>query len=368
MEKRFRITRKIVAIMLVLILSSNYIGNIYGNGIMMDSIEKETIEGISKALYNIEACKAEIGLGNINFQMITIGEKITSYVYKNASFEENYSFYPLFYNDSLVALAILVDEEENIYQITTSLVDEINSSIEKDESFALIYDSDGCYIYGEKGLRLLDNFEAEILDRDSLECERKISDFSDIKLSNMEKEIGGYSLVPQNNKKQAYFATQAYYKCDVKYVSQSKFNICWAASIACIVNYLKGTNLTALEVAQANGINLNDGLSAEGQETILKKYGVNYTYENRFPSNSAILRNIKAGYPIKAGFKCSGTYHAVVVYGVNLIAGYISIMDPQVGYETAVQYSKGYKYVSSYSGAEFTSNNAICKYWVSSYK
>lgn len=369
MKKGLKITKKIVALLLVFVLSYNYIVNIYANEILNGSIEEEAAEGIFKALHNIESCKMELGLGNIDLEMVTIGERIHSYIYINKSFEEHYSFYPLIYNHSLIALAILVDEDENIYQITTSLVDEINSAVEKDESFALLYDSDSCYMYGEeKGLRLLDNFEMEIPERDSLKNKKNISDFSKIELSNMDLETGkGFSSIFRA-KTQTYYGTQAYYKCDVKYVSQSKFNICWAASIACIVNYLKGTNLTALEVAQSNGINLNNGLSAEGQEAILRKYGVAYTYANRFPSNSVILRNIKAGYPIKAGFQSNGNYHAVVVYGVNLPAGYISLMDPQIGYETAVQYSNGYKYVSGYSGAEFTSNNAICQYWTSSYK
>lgn len=368
MKKSSKIIRKIVALLLVFALSGNYIVNIYANGALKERVKEEAAGGIFKALQNIEPCKAEMGLGDIDLQMITIGEKIYSYIYTNKSFEENYSFYPLFYNHSLKALAILIDEEENIYQITTSLVDEINSMVEKDEGFALLYDSDGCYIYGEeKGLRLLDNFEGEISERDSLEDKKNSVGFSNIKLSSMRQNTGE-NYLSVSKRSNAYYGTPSYYKCDVKYVSQSKFNICWAASIACIVNYLKGTNLTALEVAQSNGANLNDGLTPERQETILRKYGVSYTYANKFPANSVILRNIKAGYPIKAGFQSNGSYHAVVVYGVNLPAGYISLMDPQIGYETAVQYSKGYKYVSGYSGAEFTSNNAICKYWTSSYK
>ena len=35
----------------------------------------------------------------------------------------------------------------------------------------------------------------------------------------------------------------------VTYVPQGSYNICWAASTACIVNSVKGTNYTALEVA-----------------------------------------------------------------------------------------------------------------------
>lgn len=58
---------------------------------------------------------------------------------------------------------------------------------------------------------------------------------------------------------------------------QGNTDLCWAASVATIVNYIYGTNHTALEVANDQGVgNKPGGLSMK--QTALDYYGVNYDY------------------------------------------------------------------------------------------
>jgi hypothetical protein len=47
-----------------------------------------------------------------------------------------------------------------------------------------------------------------------------------------------------------------------------------------------------------------------------------------------------------------GAYHATVIFGINVIAGRIQVMDPEFGSTTATLSSTGdYTYVSSYTNS-----------------
>ncbi|MDF2945025.1 MAG: hypothetical protein K0S01_3883 [Herbinix sp.] len=44
----------------------------------------------------------------------------------------------------------------------------------------------------------------------------------------------------------------------------------------------------------------------------------------------------------------------MVIYGMNIIGGYISIMDPEYGFASAVSNGTTYKYTSLYSGVSLS--------------
>ena len=72
------------------------------------------------------------------------------------------------------------------------------------------------------------------------------------------------------------------------------------------------------------------------------------------------------GYPILARFIYTGGAHAVVINGINITAGYISIMDPEFGFARAnYSLTNGYTYVSAYSGVILTIESASCMTWSS---
>lgn len=147
--------------------------------------------------------------------------------------------------------------------------------------------------------------------------------------------------------------------------------MCWAASVACISNYLNGTSNTAASVAQSwyntsdyAGYNL--GLTVGLQDDVLSDYGISYTYKNQVPSDGVLFKNIYNDYPILATFKWSSGYHDVVIYGVNVTGGYTYVMDPEGGfYSTTYSSSTGHTYFSTYNGVTLTLNSATCKYWTS---
>ena len=53
----------------------------------------------------------------------------------------------------------------------------------------------------------------------------------------------------------------------------------------------------------------------------------------------------------------------MTIYGINVIAGRIMIMDPEFGATTSYLSSNGYTYVSSASGATLTFKRAGCRIW-----
>lgn len=51
-------------------------------------------------------------------------------------------------------------------------------------------------------------------------------------------------------------------KCELYYrQTQGNYGLCWAASIATIANYLNGTNYTAMQIADKEGIGYNKGIT-----------------------------------------------------------------------------------------------------------
>ena len=55
---------------------------------------------------------------------------------------------------------------------------------------------------------------------------------------------------------------------------QGKYGLCWAASVATIVNYRNGTAYTAKNVADRMGIEYNTGGTLENASLALNLYGV----------------------------------------------------------------------------------------------
>ena len=60
------------------------------------------------------------------------------------------------------------------------------------------------------------------------------------------------------------------------YKGQGNYGMCWAASVASIVNYIKGSNISAATVCKKMNIGYNDGATPGQAQLALMKYGVDY--------------------------------------------------------------------------------------------
>ena len=81
---------------------------------------------VIEALNRIEPIKEEYGLENVNFESLSIGSILHSYVFTGEDLEEDRTIYPLIYNNELVALAIRKDSGS--YQKSSDLARDINLS------------------------------------------------------------------------------------------------------------------------------------------------------------------------------------------------------------------------------------------------
>lgn len=322
---------------------------------------------IIKALNSIECIKDNLGLSSIDFAELEYTDPIFAYDYMENGFKLNSEFIPLLYNDSLIGWIIKRnDGNESIYQFSNAFVKQVNSHISNNVNFAIIYDRNSSYLFDGSNLYKLEDITLLV------ESRKIIRDISDINNSNLGLNNFASRYVLNYTSPNSTARTPAYYKCAVSFVSQNPpSNMCWAASIASITNFLKNTNYTAVSVAK-NWYNTNvyaeynKGLTLGLQDDVLKTYGISYTYKNKVPSDGVIFNNIYKGFPISATFKWSNGYHDVVIYGINSIAGYLYIMDPETGFsETTYTASVGHRYISSRSGVTLTLNRATCKYWTS---
>lgn len=357
---KLSVLKKLWCVFLVVVILCSLNTNVLAEIRTSDSTNSKIISALNATEY----IKNEIGLSDVNFEEIYIATPIMAYDYTTNGFEVNRIFYPLLFNNELVAFAVSIDEGGSAYQITTLLVSEINAVINENTEFAIVYDANGCSIYdGTAFTRLVSSSESDnmriSLDETSIQIE-----CVGILLTNIsQSSLLGYT---SNTGHQTFSTTAIYYSCDVDYVTQlpSKTN-CWAAAVACIVNYRKGQDYTATDVAD-NHLEYY-GNSIYNMPGILKNgYNVSsYEVYNDVPSDGLILNNIKNDYPLYASFTSSnGGSHAVVIHAINVIAGYIYIMDPEFGFTsyTYVSSTGKYQYVSTYSGATMTLYRACCRY------
>ena len=154
-------------------------------------------------------------------------------------------------------------------------------------------------------------------------------------------------------------AVNDYVSCPVSYVPQGNDNICWAASDACIGNYLKGLNRSAVYVAQCYftpPADYNQGLSDGGLiTTILNSvFNLSYTYHAWVtPSIYTSKSIISSGKPILAFLQFGAAHHVGVIYGVSTTGNYFHIMDPTCGFVSGDWDGSTYHYFQPITGNSY---------------
>lgn len=290
-----------------------------------------------------------------------IGSCVNGYEYVEGEYKEIIHYYPLFYNNNLIAFTLSLDGTH--YQLETKLAKEINKiNIRK---CALIYAAEGCYLYDGISFNLLMIYD---IPNNHRMCLNREIENAEIELCDLhQKEELRYVQTPRAR-------IQTYYSCNVPYVSQLPYNkICWAATIATVSNYLNGTNYTAEQIAKAYyGDNFNDYVSIQTLASLMSNnYNLDYTYQACLLGSTVIYNNIVNGYPVvgsciyRKGSVVEGA-HAITIFGVNIVSGYIVLMDPSMGSLTV--YASGteaytYSYWNSCFGKTMELESGICHSW-----
>lgn len=349
---------KILALCLALTLCLNF-GTMVSSATAEDFslLAEEKMTALGNALGSFEAQKNIVGLEDVDFSALQLGKPIQTYVYINETFEPGDVLYPIINGTDLVLWAIDLDGQ---FQITTALVDELNSLVDVGTSIAIIYDRSSSYLYMNGRFTLL---KTSTLDDPS----RSVFDPSKPHDYNMLQTTTLIGLKKLPHK--AYGArAQRYFSCNVEKVLQAPYdNLCWAAVTACISNYVKGTSLTTDRVAQIfkkSMVQFNFGIGAEEIQSLMDEFNLPYTFDVLVPSDNQILTNIKNDRPIYSIWTYGhGNSHACCIYAIDIMNGYIYVMDPWDGFISVPRPSNGGVYNYRTAKGSLTLAAAACSSW-----
>ncbi len=140
---------------------------------------------------------------------------------------------------------------------------------------------------------------------------------------------------------------------------QGALPICWAASVATIVNYRLGTNYSAVNVCDRMGLSYS-GQNINVKQEALAKYGISYQKTISQLNLGVVRANIDNKYPI--AMSCSNdnnSWHATTLYGYTIATNNNYI----VVHNSGTQSSMTIRYIAS--GTTFSYNNSTYT-WVKS--
>lgn len=112
--------------------------------------------------------------------------------------------------------------------------------------------------------------------------------------------------------------------------AQGNYGLCWAASIATIANYLNGTNYTAKQIADREGICYNEGADNTQALKAMADFGVPYDKVGGTLPWSEIKSKTVSKTPIYMVAESKEDAHATVLYGYKNKNGtqYIVMWNP----------------------------------------
>lgn len=315
-----------------------------------------------RALHFVESYKESFGLESVDFSTLKIGNVIHAYEYVGEKFQEVAGFYPLFNGTTLVALVLF--ENGECSQIMTALTKEISAANRK--NISLIYDANGCYLYDGVSFLLIASDSLKNENRSILPTNAE-NDAESLVLSDLgiAEPLGYTSSAHSRSSERIY--------CDVDVILQGRYeNICWAACIACINNYVNGSNLTAVDVAvkqtgSYDSKNFNHTMTTTDATIFMnEKYNLGYKFNRGSITATKITRNLYNNFPIYGVFTVSPdaeTGHAGTICGIELFDLYFWVMDPMYGIIGSKYSVDGtFEYVSPYSYNTLGLRDMVCRY------
>lgn len=356
MRKTFLL--KVFAIILPVAMITSIMTPVFAGESPQAILSANQMEHLSSALEDIAPLRETLGLKDVDFTDLYLASPIPVYEYIDNSLSKmRISYYPLFSAGELAAFAIW-DESSDSFSITAALVPETKALISTNSSQAFVYDRDSCFL-------LMDGAYHHLLDSEMVTESRNDLDdcipADDVPCSdnNALQAVPFSDIMPL-----AVTAT-----CNVSYVTQNgATNYCWAATVACIGNYLTGKSKTAIEIAKSYwGTNYNKSLEPSIAVNVLKsQYNKSYTYKSYVPTDSTLYNNLISGYPLYGRMinPNSAQTHAVTIYSYSMTGGYIAVMDPEYSYGIVVysKYTSGVGYRYGYTSPASGNDLYLCEY------
>lgn len=321
-----------------------------------DVLSADISDGICGILEIVEHDKEMWGLSNVDFSNIYVGDPVHTYEYVDGSFIETSPYYPLFDNRTLIAFYVDIDGE--IGQVMQAFVDDVNTV--NPSEFALVSDTVACYLYDGIDFYSIAEYPEAILERDLYSP--GFQEEPNLLVTKLEPK---YRLNYQSPAERV----QTYISCPVGFVAQpDRSNWCWAAAVASVANYKNGTSLSAEDVAYAIDPDMGYEIALNGNEIELAlevKYQLDYSYRKTVPSDNVILNNIDYRYPVLGICESpsASLAHMVVINGINVVAGYLTVMDPNYGFATTTFKNGEYVYIVPGKNKEWSFTEGIAHFW-----
>lgn len=363
MKKKKKCSKLLMAMLvLVSIVFSGFSPASAAESIINNNIPEDVCKEIIQSLDFVCYEKDNYGLSGVDFDSLSVSDAIPVYEYINNKFKEmDFCLYPIVSNDELVAYAIKKNNKSSV-EITTILVKETRKFYNSGDAFSIVYDKNSCYAYTTDGFILLYNSAEsssyrDVIDENNYNCFINNSIRMNQQSNKKQLDYRVNSQVDSITAISNVASAPIYYSCDVSYVSQAhNSNYCWASSVACIGNYIKGRNYSGEYVAKyLFGSDYNQATDPYTAIKTLKDiYKVTYTYYDKLPSDNSLLNSITAGYPVYGKWISDQGTHAAVISGINTISGYITVMDPSSGFVSATSDGYVYSYTSLDTGNTFS--------------
>lgn len=332
-------------------------------------LQEDIQEKMLQLLATAEPEKEMYGLGGVDFHKVSIGCEVPAYRVKDGELvSADIRLFPILNNSEICSLFYIVQAsgEETYAQLSTDLVVPIDQHTEQGDSFAIIYDEEGAYIYANGIVSLLGRTEeATGKTREgksaSILTEEHLKNITTC-MSREQQTLNVYDYkqsLPQPRIEQAKYL-------NVQVIKQpSGENICWAITCTAIINYVKKTNYSYKTIwKQFNG-GVNKGETMTFATAKMDEYyEMNYDPQTSVSSidKNFVLAQLTNGFPIYGSFDGkaddgSTWGHAVTIRGINLNTNVFSVMNstPTTTGYTLGTFSDGpWKFVSDYSGATYT--------------
>ena len=276
--------------------------------------------------------KDELGIEINDLDNVSLSEPFVIYDYDVVKQQEEY-YYPIVNNNTKQVVLVVEVVGTTVgwqHSFNTHLVDELNQINwpQKD------------YIFTETQGKVT-------IEKISLEDTRNsliLNSVDGMEKINVEENV----LAGRSNTFGSYIPTVTdelgYYYCNLNNaVGQGDYNICWAATVATIINYIQGTNLSAFNVCDAIGHTYTGGTTTDTKKA-LKHYGYNYVYRDRDLYFKTIMSNIQKKKPIALFGNAEGQSmgHVVTIYGFRDLSNgkYILIWDSAEEKVSIVNYNE----------------------------
>ena len=237
----------------------------------------------------------------------------------------------VFENDNIIAKLRTYKYDENDYIVfDQSIPKELQSMYDNGEEVVITADENYTFVVSETDSVALDVEDDAKMEK-PVEHKTKIDKAKEIYVADpvqaYSASLGNYTI-----KGIVFKPNQQVYN---EYVN-GEFVLCWEACLAMKVNYLKGTNLSAMQVYKAIGSpDPHDGSVINNQKYIdtYAMYGVTIDCYNKTIPTTTLLDELRSNNPVDlhvSDLRNTSLAHAILLYGLNVYNDHTDyyILDP----------------------------------------